>query len=118
MSVYTAELGGEEFPEMTAVCKSAFTQSTSRASLIPSRTSPLSFSAIDFDHTDGATSTALMAANEFTLVALMSPVDAASPTIGSRDSKAPRPICFTMEDGGQSNGASTTSAHAAMLLAL
>lgn len=116
MSVYTSEQQREEFPELTVACLPAFIGASSGN--IPKavlRTTPLAL-AVTSD--EPLSNTAQFAADVLAAVA----VDEVSPPTVSNtqfaaDNGAPAPRAFTMEDGGQSQGACVTSARAAFILA-
>ena len=108
MSVLSIERP-EEFPELAAACQRAFEQSMTAkpAPSIPPRTTPLCITVTDFDYPTAPNFATEKFAAATTQTAQKSTPPASAPQIGY----------FTMEDGGQSAGATETSARAALLLA-
>lgn len=115
MSVLSLE-HPEEFPELVEICQKAFVHSAKEKALpeIKPRTIP-TFDIVTMEDGELAPPTALIAAREFAEVAMMKPE---IPRCTSPANVAiPNENYYTMEDGGQSEGASATSARAAQLLA-
>ena len=120
MSVYTQECQREEYPELAVICNHAFFGGAKTQP--PALTAPAPIHTLSIDeyrgHADeytGSARSALIASQEFALVAVLNPTDA--PSCKTSEPHAPHPACFTMEDDGQSQGANKNSAFAAMILA-